>query len=145
MNEFYGVNVEWILQIIAIPEITAIPKTPFFVKGVINLRGKIIPVVDLRQKFNLPKQDYDERTSIVIIKVNSHRGEIFIGIIVDKVLEVLDIETHEIDPTPTFGVEINTEFILGMAKVKQKVVTLLSIGHVLTEISSYEQVIGDRR
>jgi purine-binding chemotaxis protein CheW len=134
MEEFYGVNVDWILQIIAIPDITKIPKTPEFVKGVINLRGKIIPVIDLRLKFKLPEQDYNERTSIVIIKIKSENGEIFIGIIVDNVLEVLDIHVNEIEKTPTFGVDLDTQFILGMAKVKQKVVTLLNIGRILTDI-----------
>ena len=85
MEEFYGVNVNWILQIIAIPDVTKVPKTPSFVKGVINLRGKIIPVMDLRLRFKLPEQEYNERTSIVIIKVKGEKSEIFIGIIVDKV------------------------------------------------------------
>lgn len=134
MEEFYGVNVERILQIIAIPEITKIPKTPEFVKGVINLRGKIIPVIDLRLKFKLPEQEYNDRTSIVIIKINTEKSEIYIGIIIDKVLEVLDIHAGEIENTPTFGVKLDTEFILGMAKVKNKVVTLLNISKILTEI-----------
>jgi len=133
MEEFYGVNVEHILQIIAIPEITKIPKTPDFVKGVINLRGKIIPVIDLRIKFKLPEQQYNDRTSIVIIKLKTKQSEIFIGIIIDKVLEVLDIHNEEIEDTPTFNVQLDTEFILGMAKVKNKVVTLLNINKILTE------------
>ncbi len=133
MDEFYGVNVEHILQIIAIPDITKIPKTPNFVKGVINLRGKIIPVIDLRLKFKLPEQAYNDRTSIVIIKIKSEQSEIFIGIIIDKVLEVLDIHAEDIENTPTFGVKLDTEFILGMAKVKNKVVTLLNIDKILTE------------
>ena len=134
MGEQYGVNVDWILQIIAIPGITKIPKTPVFVKGVINLRGKIIPVMDLRLKFKLPEQEYNERTSIVIIRVNCEHSEVFIGIIVDKVIEVLDIEMPDIEKTPSFGVDIQTEFIIGMAKVKQKVVTLLNITKILQEI-----------
>ncbi len=133
MDEFYGVNVEHILQIIAIPDITKIPKTPNFVKGVINLRGKIIPVIDLRLKFKLPEQEYNDRTSIVIIKIKAEHSEIFIGIIIDKVLEVLDIHAEDIENTPAFGVKLDTEFILGMAKVKNKVVTLLNIDKILTE------------
>jgi purine-binding chemotaxis protein CheW len=133
MDEFYGVNVDWILQIIAIPDVTKIPKTPPFVKGVINLRGKIIPVVDLRLKFKLPEEKYNDRTSIVIIKFKTEKGEVFIGIIVDIVLEVQDIHANEIEKTPTFGVDLDTNFILGMAKVKQKVVTLLNINKILTE------------
>jgi purine-binding chemotaxis protein CheW len=126
--------VDWILQIIAIPEITKIPKTPHFVRGVINLRGKIIPVMDLRLRFKLPEQAYNERTSIVIIKIKTERVEVFIGIIVDKVIEVLDIHANEIEQTPTFGVDLDTQFILGMAKVKGKVVSLLNISEILTGI-----------
>ena len=134
MDEFYGVNVDWILQIIAIPDITKIPKTPHFVKGVINLRGKIIPVIDLRLRFRLPEQEYNERTSIVIIKIKTDKSEVFIGIIVDKVLEVLDIHANQIEPTPAFGVDLDTKFILGMAKVKNLVVSLLNMNEVLTNI-----------
>jgi len=134
MDEYYGINVDRILQIIAIPDITKIPKTPPFVKGVINLRGKIIPVIDLRLRFKLPEIEYNDRTSIVIIKIKTEKSEIFIGIIVDKVLEVLDIHGNEIEKTPTFGVELDTQFILAMAKVKNKVVTLLDISKILTDL-----------
>ena len=134
MDEYYGINVDRILQIIAIPDITKIPKTPPFVRGVINLRGKIIPVIDLRLRFKLPEQEYNDRTSIVIIKIKTEKNEIFIGIIVDKVIEVLDIHVDEIEKTPTFGVELDTQFILAMANVKNKVVTLLDISKILTDI-----------
>ncbi|MDD2651264.1 MAG: chemotaxis protein CheW [Candidatus Cloacimonetes bacterium] len=133
LEELYGINVDRILQIIAIPDITPIPKTPDFVKGVINLRGKIIPVIDLRKKFRLPSEDYTDRTSIVIIKVEHEGNEIFIGTIVDKVLEVMDISQEDIENTPKFGIKLDTEFISGMAKVKGKVITLLNINRVLTE------------
>ena len=133
MEEYYGINVDWILQIIAIPDITQIPKTPPFVKGVINLRGKIVPVIDLRLRFKLPEQAYNDRTSIVVLKFKVDKGEIFIGIIVDKVLEVLDIHSNEIETTPTFGVELDTQFILAMAKVKNKVVTLLDVAKIFSD------------
>ncbi|MCD4828896.1 MAG: chemotaxis protein CheW [Candidatus Cloacimonetes bacterium] len=132
MDETYGIHVSAILQIIAIPQITPIPKTPAFVKGVINLRGKIIPVVDLRLRFVLEHTEYDERTSIIIIRTSAGEGEIFIGIIVDTVLEVLDIVSEQIEEKPSFGVKLDTDFILGMAKVKKTVVTLLDIENVLT-------------
>jgi len=143
MEEYYGVGVGWILQIIAVPDITKIPKTPPFVKGVINLRGKIIPCVDLRIKFKLPEAEYNERTSVVIIKVRSDNGEILIGIIVDKVLEVQDINVSEIEKTPAFGVDIETNYISGMAKVKQKVITLLNINKIITEIELTNFVVND--
>jgi len=133
MDEFYGINVDWILQIIAIPDITQIPKTPQFVKGVINLRGKIVPVIDLRLRFQLPEQEYNDRTSIVILKFQVDKGEIFIGIIVDRVIEVLDIHSSEIEETPTFGVDIDTQFIQAMAKVKNLVVTLVDVSKIFTD------------
>ena len=145
MEEFYGVNVDWILQIIAIPDITKIPKTLHFVKGVINLRGKIIPVIDLRLRFKLPEQEYNERTSIVIIKIKTEKSEVFIGIIVDKVLEVLDIHANEIEQTPAFGVELDTHFILGMAKVKGRVVSLLNMNEVLTNIELQTEEVTKNR
>ncbi len=133
LEEQYGINVEFILQIIAIPDITPIPKTPQFVKGVINLRGKIIPVIDLRIRFELAEQAYNDRTSIVIIKLKKDHTEIYIGVIVDKVIEVLDIHQNELEKTPAFGIQLDTDYILCMAKVKNKVVTLLNINKVLSE------------
>jgi purine-binding chemotaxis protein CheW len=128
----FGVSISKILQIIAIPSITSVPRTPAFVRGVINLRGKIIPVVDLRLKFLLPEQEYDDRTSIVIIKFVAEKGDFFIGIIVDKVLEVIDILSRDIEDTPSMGFATDSQYILGMAKVRQKVVTLLDINRILT-------------
>jgi len=134
MDELYGVSVDWIMQIIDIPNITMIPKTPEFVKGVINLRGQIIPVIDLRLKFGLPPQEYNARTSIVVIHLKLDSGnDLYVGIIIDTVHEVLDIEAHDIEKAPTFGAGIETQFILGMAKVKQRVVTLLNIARILTD------------
>jgi len=133
MDELYGVSVNWIMQIIDIPNITMIPKTPPFVKGVINLRGQIIPVIDLRIKFGLPPQEYNARTSIVVIHLKLETSELYVGIIIDTVHEVLDIEARDIEKAPTFGGGIETQFILGMAKVKQRVVTLLNIAKILTD------------
>jgi len=132
-EEFYGIKVSAILQIIAIPQITPIPNTPDFVKGVINLRGRIIPVIDLRIKFGLEERAYNERTSIVIIKSKLDDKEILIGTIVDSVSEVLDIDEKEIEEKPDFGINLDTDYILAMAKVKDRVVTLLNIEKVLTK------------
>jgi purine-binding chemotaxis protein CheW len=132
LDEFYGIRVDAILQIIAIPQITPIPRTPPFVKGVINLRGKIIPVVDLRLRFGLEPTEYDARTSIIILRTTVNEAEVFIGIIVDTVIEVIDIVASQIEEKPRFGIRVDTEYIMGMAKVKDKVVTLLDIENVLT-------------
>lgn len=131
-DEQYGINVDNILQIIAIPQITPIPKTPDFVKGVINLRGKIVPVIDLRLRFSLPFRKYNERNSIVVLRIKIENDVVFIGVIVDNVQEVLDIKAANIEDSPTFGVKLDTDYILGMAKLNNKVITLLNIDNVLT-------------
>ncbi|MCL1827725.1 MAG: chemotaxis protein CheW [Candidatus Cloacimonetes bacterium] len=137
MNEYYGVNVKSILQIVGILDtsITSVPNSPQYVKGVINLRGKLIPIIDLRKKFNLPEQEYTDKTSIIINRLVTDKAELFIGVIVDRVIEVLDIHAPEIEETPAFGVDFDVDFILGMGKVKNKVVTLIDIEEVLTNAS----------
>jgi len=132
-KELYGIPVKTILQIIAIPVVTPIPNTPEFVKGVINLRGKIIPVIDLRLKFGIESIEYNDRTSIVVIKVDINEKEVFIGSIVDTVSEVIDIHEDQIEDRPEFGIRLNTDYILAMAKVDNKVVTLLNIPKILSE------------
>ena len=139
MEENFGISVQWIMQIIAIPNITKIPKTPPFIKGVINLRGKIVPVMDLRVRFNLPEQEYNDRTSIVVLKLEVSDSDFYIGIIVDKVSEVIDIHKDEIENTPEFGVDFESQFILAMAKIKGKVVTLLDVSRILS-IKEMQQI-----
>ena len=107
--------------------ITCVPRTPDFLKGVINLRGKVIPVIDLRTKFRLPRKEYDDQTCIIVVDVG-----ILMGIIVDTVQEVHDIPTGEIEPPPQLGSSVDTSFILGMGKVDDKVKILLDIDRVLT-------------
>ena len=133
LKEHYGISVSAILQIIAIPSITPIPKTPEFVKGVINLRGKIIPVIDLRLQFDLEFMDYTDKSSIIIVRIPDKDKELFIGVTVDTVLEVLDIIPEEIENKPSFWARLDTSFILGMAKIKDKVVTLLDIQRILSK------------
>ena len=127
-DEEYGLEILKVREIIGMMDITAVPRTPDFVKGVINLRGKVIPVVDLRLKFGMEPTDTTEQTCIIVVNV----GNVEMGIIVDKVSEVLDISEDEIDDTPSFGVNVNTEFILGMGKAEDKVSILLDISKVLS-------------
>ena len=110
-------------------DITAVPRTPDFVKGVINLRGKVIPVVDLRLKFSMAEAEHTEKTCIIVVQV----GTVEMGILVDKVSEVLNILGNEIEDTPSFGVSVNTDFILGMGKAHGKVTILLDFAKVLTQ------------
>jgi len=140
-NEEYGIGILKIKEIIGMMPITTIPQTPDFVKGVINLRGKVIPVVDLRLRFGMVSIDYTERTCIIVVEITGHSGTVLIGIVVDSVSEVLNIKSQEIEDTPTFGTRLNTDYILGMAKIEGAVKILLDINRVLSdeEVSILEQ------
>ncbi|MCD4736168.1 MAG: chemotaxis protein CheW [Bacteroidales bacterium] len=131
-NEEYGIGILKAKEIIGMMPITSVPRTPEFVKGVINLRGKVIPVIDLRLKFSMESIDYSERTCIIVVEIDSESGTVLIGIVVDAVSEVLNIREDEIEETPTFGVKVNTDYILGMAKMKGGVKILLNIDKVLS-------------
>lgn len=137
-REEFGVQVLKVREIMGLQEITAVPQTPGFVKGVINLRGKVIPVVDLRRKFGLEDAEYTQRTCIIVVQVNQANGPMQMGAVVDGVAEVLNIQESEIEDVPDFGAEMTLPHILGMAKVKGKVKILLDIDRVLTsqEVSS---------
>ncbi|HEY1171420.1 MAG TPA: chemotaxis protein CheW [Verrucomicrobiae bacterium] len=131
-RESYGVAVLKVREIIRVVDITAVPQMPEYVKGVINLRGKIIPVVDLRIKFALAKAETTESTCIVVVQIQGASGlKTQIGLIVDAVEEVTNIAASDIEETPDFGTSLDTEYILGMAKLKGGVKTLLDIDKVL--------------
>lgn len=132
-KEEFGVHVLKVREIMGLQEITAVPQTPAFVKGVINLRGKVIPVIDLRRKFGLEEASYTARTCIIVLQVvQDSTGSIQMGAIVDGVSEVLTIQEGEIEDTPAFGDDVRMPYILGMAKVKGKVKILLDIDQVLS-------------
>jgi purine-binding chemotaxis protein CheW len=131
-KEEYGIGTLKIKEIIGMMPITSVPQTPKFVKGVINLRGKVIPVVDLRLRFGMESIDYTERTCIIVVEIERQSGTVMIGIVVDSVSEVLYIKGEDIEDTPTFGTKLNTEYILGMAKLEGGVKILLDIDKVLS-------------
>jgi purine-binding chemotaxis protein CheW len=131
-REEYGICILKVKEIIGMMRITPVPQTPEFVKGVINLRGKVIPVIDLRLRFGMHAIDYNERTCIIVVEINSNMGRIHTGIVVDSVSEVLNIKSSDIEDTPTFGTKLNTDYILGMAKMGGGVKILLDIDCVLT-------------
>jgi len=112
--------------------ITTVPQTPEFVKGVINLRGKVIPVIDLRLRFGMEDIDYTERTCIIVVEIEGQTGTVQIGIVVDAVSEVLNVNEEEVEDTPTFGTKLDTDYILGMAKMEGGVKILLDIDRVLS-------------
>jgi purine-binding chemotaxis protein CheW len=131
-DEEYGVEILKVQEIIRMQEITRVPKTPEFVRGVINLRGKVIPVISLREKFGMPSIDDTVKTCIVVVQVLRNDVDIIMGVIIDEVREVLDIAAENIEQTPSFGASIDTEFIRGMGKVGAKVKMILDIDKVLS-------------
>lgn len=137
-NEEYGIPIQKVKEIIGIMDITYIPKTPNFIKGVINLRGKIIPVMDLRLKFELQAQDYNQRTCIIVTEIGTVECKRQIGIIVDTISEVVNVQAAEMEPPPQYGPRLSGGFLYGMGKVKDKVILLLDIDKVF---SSSELVI----
>ena len=141
-KEEYGIGILKVKEIIGMMAITTIPRTPPFVKGVINLRGKVIPIIDLRLKFNMEAIPYTDRTCIIVVEIDSDASTVLIGIVVDAVSEVLNIREDEIEDTPKFGTKLNTEYILGMAKIQKGVKILLNIDQVLSaeEITTLKKV-----
>jgi len=129
--EEYGLPVLKVREIIKVMDITHVPQVPDHVLGVINLRGKVIPVIDLRRKFGLPSQEYTQLTCIIVADVDLAQGRVMMGMVVDSVSEVLNVTAAEIDETPEFGGENSTEFLLGLAKVKGTVKILLDLDRVL--------------
>ncbi len=127
-NEEYGIEILRVREIIGVMEITPVPQTPDYVKGVINLRGKVIPVIDQRIKFSMPEVQQTQETCVIVVEVK----EALIGILVDSVSEVIDIGREEIEASPQFGQEIDTQFIMGLGKTKGKLIILLDIEKVLS-------------
>jgi purine-binding chemotaxis protein CheW len=128
-DEQYGVEILRVREIIGLIAITALPQAPSYVKGVMNLRGRIIPVIDLRAKFGLPEVEATKETCIIVM--DGGEGDAM-GVVVDSVREVQDIGRESIEPPPAFGCTVPMDYIQGMGKVKEKVVILLNIAHVLS-------------
>src|SRR5437763_1619890 len=126
-REEFGIRVLKVREIMGLQEITAVPQTPAHVKGVINLRGKVVPVIDLRLKFGVATAEYTQRTCIIVTQVQGDSAPVLMGIIVDGVSEVLNLTAAEIEDTPDFGEAVAGQYLLGMAKVKGKVKILLDI------------------
>ncbi|MCW5978966.1 MAG: purine-binding chemotaxis protein CheW [Bryobacteraceae bacterium] len=143
-REEFAIQVLKVREIMGIQDITAVPQTPECVKGVINLRGKVIPVVDLRLKFGLPELEYSQRTCIIVVQVHGAGAPMLMGIVVDGVSEVLNLVAADIEDTPDFGRDVSMPYLLGMAKVKGKVKILLDIDQILSSqglLSGLESVL----
>jgi purine-binding chemotaxis protein CheW len=133
-REEFAIRVLKVREIMGIQDITAVPQTPAYVRGVINLRGKVIPVVDLRLKFCLPEVENTQRTCIIVVQVQAEGISVQTGVVVDEVSEVLNLAAADIEDTPAFGegTGASMSYLLGMAKVKGKVKILLDIDRVLS-------------
>ncbi|MGM0787505.1 MAG: chemotaxis protein CheW [Thermodesulfobacteriota bacterium] len=132
-DESYGIEILKVQEIIGMQTITRIPRTPEYVKGVINLRGKVIPVIDLRLRFGIEAAEVSRKTCIIVVQVSKSDASVTMGIVVDEVSEVLEISSNEIEPAPSFGTRVETSFILGMAKTEDSVKILLDIDRIMSE------------
>lgn len=143
-REEFGAAVLKVREIIGMQDITAVPQTPVHVKGVINLRGKVIPVIDLRLKFGMDSEVYTERTCIIVVRSRMQGEEVLIGVIVDSVSEVLNLPAADIEDTPLFGSEMPSQYLIGMAKVKGEVKILLEMDYVLSshELAALQQLMA---
>lgn len=136
-RESYGVEVTKVREIIRMQPITPVPQMPAYVKGVINLRGKIIPVIDLRLRFGLPETEVTDATCIVVVQSrDADDVDTYTGLVVDGVEEVLSITAGDIENSPNFGVSVEAESIIGMAKIKGTVKTLLDIERIVSGVGS---------
>lgn len=127
----FAIGIVKVREIIGMIQITPVPQTPDYVRGVINLRGKVIPVVDLRLRFDMDRIDYTDRTCIVVVEIALKSGKVNVGLVVDSVSEVITIRSADIEDTPSLGTAVSTEYILGMAKVPGSVRILLDIDMVI--------------
>ena len=131
--ETYGLEILKVQEIIGLMNITAVPRTPGFVRGVVNLRGKVIPVVDLRLKFGMEAKEDTERTCIIVVEVEMNDTVVTMGVIVDQVSEVMDIAAESAEPPPSFGSPESERYLLGIGKFQEEVVLLLDLDEILTE------------
>lgn len=131
-NEVFAVPVNEVLNILEMTRITAIPKAPVFLKGVINLRGMVLPIVDARIKFNMEEQEYTTNTCIIVLDLVSNNELVHVGFIVDQVLEVLELDESQIGPTPSLGSNYKAEFITGMATINEEFIMLLNMEKIFS-------------
>ena len=136
-GEDYGIEIAFVTEIIGIQKVTEVPDMPGFVKGVINLRGKVIPVMDVRTRFKLPGREYDERTCIVVVNIADNA----IGLVVDEVREVADIPEADVEPPPRTSKGASSRFVKGMGKMGDEVKIILNVEQLLYE-EELQQVAG---
>ncbi|MDH5601802.1 MAG: chemotaxis protein CheW [Gammaproteobacteria bacterium] len=131
-NETYGVEILRVQEIKGWTPVTRIPNTPEYMQGVLNLRGTIVPIVDMRMRFQLQHAEYTPITVVIVLSVKSEQGERVIGLVVDSVSDVIDVDSQDVKPTPDFGTSLNTKFINGIATSNGNMVMLLDVDKLLS-------------
>ncbi len=136
-EEVYGTGIQSVREIIRVLQITRVPRASAFIRGVINLRGKVIPVIDLRLKFGMTATEITEQTVVIVVQVSEGAHPLTMGVLVDQVLEVLSIDSDQIAPPPEIGAaSLDADFILGIGKTAERVVFLLDIGRALSSAAA---------
>ena len=131
-EEVFALDVGKVREILDYTTITKVPQTPDYMKGVINLRGSVVPVVDMRLKFNMPAQDRTVDTCIIVVEITIEQEQTILGALVDSVQEVFELEPSQVEPAPRIGTKLNTDFILGMGKRDDSFVIILDIDRVFS-------------
>ncbi len=139
-DQEYGISILTVREIIRLIEITRVPRASPFIRGVINLRGRVIPVLDLRLRFGMERTEATDQTVIIVVHLPSAAGPITMGLLVDEVLEVKSVPEDDIDPPPEFGIGAVAKFIVGVAKINTAVVFLLDIGEALDNVLEDESI-----
>jgi len=137
-DEEFASHVSKVLNILEMTRITEVPKAPFFMKGVINLRGMVLPVIDTRLKFGMSATQYTEKTCIVVMELQLDNEKVYVGSLVDEVAEVIELEHKQIEPPPSIGSKYRSEFIYGMAKHNEKFIMLLDMEKVFSDMEIVE-------
>lgn len=135
-HEHYGMPILKVQEIIGLQDITPVPRMPNEVRGVLNLRGRVIPILDLRSRFGLERGEDTKRTCIVVVQVTGTAGPVIMGVVVDQVSEVQDIPPEQVEPAPALGASVDTAFIAGVGKVGKRVVMLLDIDRALGSVAA---------
>ena len=145
-EEVFAINVSKVLNILEMKPITKVPKSPDYLKGVINLRGTVLPVVDLRLKFGLPENKITVDTNIIVLSIEKENEEIMVGILIDSVREVLEFKTEEIAPSHAIGTKYNAGFIKGMWRVDENFIMILDIDRVFSieEIIDFKEQLTEK-
>jgi len=145
-GEEYGVDILRVQEIKGWDEVTNIPNTPDYIRGVINLRGTIVPIIDMRLRFKLESKEYDATTVVVVLRVKNENGnDRTMGVVVDAVSDVYNVPRCDIKPSPDFGMAVDTEFVNGLATVDNKMVIVLNIDHMLNadELAAVETIVDE--